>query len=292
MEVFEFSKKLNIPKNSALCLGNFDGVHLGHRRLFDAAKAYGSWGALVFTANFRGDRQLTTISEKLRVIEMLGADFVICASPDEEFLSLSGEQFYGILKESGVSAIVAGYDFRFGKGAFNTSADLKSWCERDLLSVHIEGEYDFLGEAVKSTRIRQLVENGDMVRANELLGYSYFLLGAVVKGLENGRKMGFPTANVAYDAEKLLPPDGVYKGRIEIEKNSYPAVINIGKNPTFDAKKRTVEVHIPNFSRDIYQKQVRVEFDKKIRGEIRFNSIEELTKQIKKDVLCALAENN
>jgi len=288
MEVFEFSKKLNIPKNSALCLGNFDGVHLGHRRLFHVAKGHKSWGALVFDGNFKGDKLITTLSEKLELIKNQGADFVICAKPDEGFLGLSGEQFYNILRDAGVGKLIAGYDFRFGKGAYHTCDDLVNWCKRDSIMVHIEGEYSFLGEAVKSSRIRGLIEKGEIPIANELLGYSYFLLGRVEKGLENGRKMGFPTANISYGDAKLLPPDGVYKGRIEIGENSYKAVINIGKNPTFDAKNRTVEVHIPNFEGDVYGESVRVEFAEKIRGEIKFGSVEELIAQIKRDVASAL----
>lgn len=284
MEVFEFSEKLNIPKNSALCLGNFDGVHLGHRRLFDVAKENGVWGTLVFDANFKGDKLLTTIAEKLEILEKLGADYVVRVTPDEKFLGLSGEAFYSILRDAGATRLVAGYDFRFGKGATCTCDDLVGWCRRDSLSLHIEGEYDVLGEAVKSSRIRDLVEKGEIPLANELLGYSYFFLGRVEEGLKNGRKMGFPTANVAYGDAKLLPPDGVYKGSIEVGENSYRAVINIGKNPTFDAKKRTVEVHIPNFSRDIYGESVRVEFADRIRGEIKFGSVDELIAQIKRDV--------
>lgn len=290
MEVFEFSKQLNIPKNSALCLGNFDGVHLGHRRLFDFAGAKNGWGAMVFTANFRGDKQLTTLKEKLDILEKLGADFAVAVNPDSEFLSLTGEEFYQILKNSGAEKLVAGYDFRFGKGAECTAWDLADWCKRDGLLVHIEGEYDLLGEAVKSTRIREAVKIGNLPLANELLGYSYFLLGCVEEGLQNGTKMGFPTANVSYGKDKLLPSDGVYMGTIEIDSKSHRALINIGKNPTFDAQSRTVEVHIPNFYADIYGKSVRVEFLEKIRDEIKFDSVDQLIEQIKTDVDYVMAK--
>ena len=154
--------------------------------------------------------------------------------------------------------------------------------------MHIEVEYDLLGEAVKSRRIRPLLEKGDVASANSLLGYNYFLLGCVEKGLQNGTKMGFPTANIGYDEHKLLPSDGVYKGRIEIDGKIHKACINIGKNPTFSAEIRTVEVHIPNFDDDIYGKVVRVEFLEKIRDEIKFSSVEELIEQIKTDVECVL----
>ena len=287
MEVFGFSKKVNIPKGSCLCLGNFDGVHLGHRRLFDAARKWEKWGALVFDSNFKGDKQLTSVEEKIEIIEKLRADYVVVATPDEDFLGLSGEEFYGILRDRiGVGTLVVGYDFRFGKGAYHTCDDLVRWCENDRIPVHIEDEYDISGEPVKSSRIRKLITEGEISLANALLGYAYFVSGCVEKGFKNGTKMGFPTANVSFDDAKLLPSDGVYKGRIYLKNEIRNAVINIGKNPTFDAKKRTLEVHIPNFDEDIYGEAVRVEFDRKIRGEIRFSSMEELIEQIKRDIAC------
>lgn len=289
MEVFDFFEKTNIPKNTALCLGNFDGVHLGHRRLFDVARSFGSFGVLVFDGNFKGDKLLTNLSEKLEIIEKLGADYVICVKPTSGFLGITGEDFYDkVVNEFGVDMLVAGYDFRFGRGAFHTSDDLEKWSRRDGVRVHIEDEYVIEKAAVKSSRIRELIASGKMEPANRLLGYYYSLSGIVEKGLKNGRKMGFPTANIAYDSEKLLPPDGVYKGKIYLENEEKIAVINIGKNPTFDAVRRTVEVHIPGFDGDIYGKEVKVEFLEKIRDEIHFDTVDELVERIKKDVEYAL----
>ena len=136
------------------------------------------------------------------------------------------------------------------------------------------------GKPVKSTKIREYIKNGDMIEANKLLGYNYIVSGRVEKGLGNGRKIGFPTANIEYDPEKLLPQDGVYHGQV-LGKD---AVINIGKNPTFDAKRRTIEAHIIDFDGDLYGEMIEVSFLKKTRDDIKFASEEELKKQIEEDV--------
>ena len=112
----------------------------------------------------------------------------------------------------------------------------------------------------------------------------YFVSGIVEKGKQNGTKMGIPTANVSFPNDKLMPDDGVYTGIIEIENKQYKSLINIGKNPTFNAEKRTLEVHIPEFSKNIYEEEVKVLFDRKIRGEIKFESSSQLVKQIKEDL--------
>lgn len=290
MEVFSFLQKSDIPKKSAICLGNFDGVHLGHRQLFDAAKKHGVWGVMVFERNFKNEKVLTGLEEKLEIIQKLGADYVMIVKPTEEFLSTDGEEFYRILVEDyEIESFIAGYDYHFGKGAKYSSEDLKLWCKRDGKSVSVEDEFMVGGEPVKSTRIRNHILSGEFEKANALLGYKYFLSGVVEKGFGNGRKMGFPTANISFDKEKLLPPDGVYKGIIKRSGDmEYTALINIGKNPTFDAQKRTVEVHIPDFSEDMYGENVRVEFLKKIRDEIRFDSVDELIRQIKMDISSVL----
>lgn len=289
MEVFSFFEKSDIPKKSAICLGNFDGVHLGHRQLFDAAKKCGKWGVMVFERNFKNEKVLTTLDEKLQIIKGLGADYVITVKPTQDFLNTDGNEFYKILAEDyEIQSFVAGYDYRFGKDAKYSAEDLRLWCEQDDKKVCIEDEFMAGGVPVKSTRIRNHILSGEIDTANTLLGYRYFLRGVVEKGFGNGRKMGFPTANISFDEEKLLPPDGVYKGVLVRQNREYNALINIGKNPTFDAKTRTVEVHIPNFSEDMYGEKVKVEFLGKIRDEIRFDSIDELILQIKRDISSVL----
>lgn len=289
MEIYSYSEEKGISAicgdeketfvGASICLGGFDGIHKGHKALFDVAKSHGKWGVLLFDRNIKGDENLTTQDEKIKLIEEYGADYVVIAEFSEKFARRSPQEFTDFLENTlKVSHIICGYDYRFGYMAKGDAKMLKELCKKaEVTSV----EPVILGEnPIKSTNIRTLVKTGNIKDANELLGHSYTLSGIVEKGLGNGRKMGFPTANISYPEEKLLPADGVYYGRTF----GMDAVINIGKNPTFDAKKRTVEVHIPEFSKDIYGEFCVVEFLEKIRDDIKFDSIEKLIKQINKDI--------
>ena len=143
-----------------------------------------------------------------------------------------------------------------------------------------------MNEPVSSTRVREFISNGKTFEAQKYLGHMYFVMGKVEKGKQNGTKMGIPTANISFSKDKLIPPDGVYTGVFEIKDNKYKSLINIGKNPTFNAEERTIEVHIPNFSGELYGLEATVLFNKKIREEIKFSSPEQLVKQINKDLKC------
>ena len=226
-----------------------------------------------------GNENLTTQAEKIKLIEEYGADYVIIAEFSEKFSKRTPEEFRDFLENIlKVSHIVCGYDYRFGYMATGDAKMLKDLCKKAEVTVlePIEGG----GKAIKSTDIRTLIKSGDIELANELFGHNYFVSGTVEKGFGNGRKMGFPTANISYPEEKLLPADGVYYGKML----GFDAVINVGKNPTFDAEKRTVEVHIPDFSKDIYGEFLEAEFLEKIRDDIKFDSIENLIMQINKDI--------
>jgi len=265
--------------DTAICLGGFDGIHKGHKALFDQAKTHGKWGTLLFDRNTKGNENLTTQIEKIRLIEECGADYIVIAEFSERFSKRTPEEFVDFLENIlKVSHIVCGYDYRFGYMAKGDAKMLKELCmkaEVTILEAVMQQD-----KPIKSTDIRCLIKNGNIMSANKLLGYNYTISGKVEKGLGNGRKMGFPTANIAYTEEKLLPSDGVYYGKM-LGKN---ALINVGKNPTFDARRRTVEVHIPDFSKDIYGEFVRVEFLEKIRDDIKFDSIDNLIMQINKDI--------
>lgn len=289
MEIYSYSEEKGISAvcgddkeifvGTSICLGGFDGIHKGHKALFDVAKSHGKWGVLLFDRNIKGNENLTTQDEKIKLIEEYGADYVVIAEFSERFARRSPQEFTDFLENIlKVSHIICGYDYRFGYMAKGDAKMLKELCKKaEVTSVEPikNGE-----NPIKSTNIRILVKKGNVKLANELLGHSYNLSGIVEKGLGNGRKMGFPTANISYIEEKLLPADGVYYGKML----GFDAVINVGKNPTFDAKKRTVEVHIPDFSKDIYGEFCIVEFLGKIRDDIKFDSIENLITQVNKDI--------
>ena len=266
---------------SALCLGYFDGVHIAHRKLFEKAKEHGAWGVLLLDRNVKNMPLLTTMYEKVRLIEEAGADYVIIAEFTESFMNKTPEEFAEFLaKTLKVSKVVAGYDYRFGKQASGNAKTLVKLSEKAGFSVEIVDAECVNGEPIKSTAIREYIKNGEIQKANALLGYDYIISGIVEKGLRNGHKLGFPTANIAYSYEKLLPADGVYCGRIF----GKDAVVNVGKNPTFDAARRTVEVHIPDFDGDLYGKHIEVTILEKIRDDIKFKNMEDLISRIKKDI--------
>jgi len=146
------------------------------------------------------------------------------------------------------------------------------------------------GKPVKSTCIRELLKSGDLNKANEMLFFPYSVSGKIAHGLKNGRDMGFPTANIQSKKNVLLP-DGVYLARVYVNDGIYKSVVNIGKNPTFDAEKRTVEAYIIDYNSDIYGENIKVEFLEKIRDEIKFSNVDDLVLQISKDVAYALSKD-
>ncbi len=277
MEFYEFYGKSD---GTTVCLGDFDGIHKGHRRVLAEAAKNGEWGTLLFTHNSKGEKEILTLSEKLVLLKKLGAKYAIVADFEEELKDKSPEDFAEILKKTGISAAAVGYDYRFGRGASGDAKLLKELCEKKGIKVIVADAVIENGEPVKSAKIRELIKSGDIKEANRLMESPYIISGKVVKGRGNGRTMGFPTANIAFSEYKLLPKDGVYKGKV----NGRDAVINVGKNPTFDAEKRTVEVHIPGERDDLYGEEITAEFTDRIRGEIKFKSKEELISRIKRDI--------
>jgi len=284
MKIYEFFGK---PDGTAICLGDFDGVHKGHRRVFTEAAKTGDFGALLFTHNSKGEKEILTLSEKLDLLKRLGAKYAVCADFEEELKDKSPEEFVGILEGLKVKAAAVGYDYRFGKGAQGDAELLEKLCEKRGIGVIIVNAVEDNGEPIKSTKIRELIKSGDVAEANRLLESPYIISGKVVKGLGNGRILGFPTANIEVSEYKLLPPDGVYKGKIGAKS----AVINIGKNPTFAAEKRTVEAHIIGETENLYNTEITAVIEKRIRGEIRFEKREDLILQIKKDIDSIKGEN-
>ena len=265
--------------NTAICLGEFDGVHLGHKALFDEAKNFGKWGVLLFDRNVKGNKNLTTQKEKIKLIERFGADYIVIVEFSEKFSKWTPEEFTDFLENTlKVSQIICGYDYRFGYMASGESKDLEKLCKNTDIKVLEPVKAG--NNPIKSTIIRELIKTGNITECNNLLGYNYKISGKVTKGFGNGRKMGFPTANLLYDPDKLLPPDGVYYGKTF----GMDCVINVGKNPTFDAKNRTVEIHILNFEKDLYDSEIETEFLEKIRDDIKFDSIEKLIERINKDI--------
>lgn len=273
----------------AVALGNFDGMHIGHTAIFENAKKCGeSFGALLFETHTSamtgtGVEVITTLDEKLEILSGLGADFAYIVSFDRAFMNMDCSEFAAFLAKTGAKTVSVGYDYRCGRGAAYDVTDLEDGLSVYGIKMVVAPPVRYNGEPVKSSRIREHLKNGDITGANLLMSKPYSISGIVVDGLKNGRRMGFPTANIECDTSKLLPKDGVYCGGCTVDGTDFPAVINIGKNPTFSAKNRTVEVHIISYDGDLYGRRLAVQLTERIRGDMRFESIDALSEQISRD---------
>lgn len=291
MDIFHFPAKLNF--STSVALGYFDGVHTGHKKVISEciklSEKHKS-GVLLLSGNVKTADMITTLAERIELIKNTGVDFVYICDFDESFKKQSPEDFVGFLKNNlNTKSISAGFNYRFGYKAAGNADDLKKLGKENGIKVNICTPEKSDGETVSSSRIRACIASGRLEEAKKMLGYNFFVSGTVCEGLKNGRKIGFRTANL--DGEnRILPPDGVYAGKTYVDDKIYTSVINIGKNPTFKGKRRTVEAHLIDFDGDIYGKKIRVEFYKFLRGEKCFDGIEEIKKQIAKDAERAKTE--
>jgi len=291
--------------NPVVTIGTFDGVHLGHQKVISKLKDFADTHdgeSVIFTfhphprlvtrPNETNLRLLTTLEEKKALFAASGIDHLIVFPFTKSFSELTYAEFVKniLVDKINTHCLVIGYDHRFGKnreGSFEylqTCADNYGFIIEKLDALLIDASN------VSSTRIRESLQNGNIEKANRYLGYRYTLHGTVVEGNRVGRKLGFPTANIeASDPSKLIPGYGVYAVEVKLEGQNYQGMLNIGSRPTFNknADNRSIEVHIFNFTGDIYNKEITLVFVSKIREEQKFNGIEELTEQLKKDKVTA-----
>ena len=280
-------------------IGFFDGVHRGHQFMIDSlttiAHAQGRQ-SLVITFD-RHPRQvvhadyvpqlITTADEKLQLLNATAADRIEMLHFDTQMAQLSAYEFMRqVLHEKyGVAMLLTGYDNRFGHNRAEGFADYVRYGEEMGMKVLQNTPIDIDGLRVSSSLIRRLLAEGNVTEANDCLGHPYSITGCVVHGFQEGRRIGFPTANIVPEsAEKLVPGNGVYATRVSVEGGEWmPAMLNIGTNPTFQRQLTTIEAHIIGFEGDIYGRKVRVEFGRKLRDEQRFESVEALQKQLETD---------
>lgn len=284
--------------------GTFDGVHLGHqailKRLFETAKRKnGTSVVITFHPHPRlvlqkGNSQvelLNTLNERITNLEKAGVDAVLVIPFTREFSSWSSDEFISrVLVESiGTRSLVIGYDHQFGHNREGSFENLKL----SGLSAGFEVEeipaQDVDEVAVSSTKIRNALHNGDIETANQFLGYAYPLEGDVIHGDSLGRTIGYPTANIqVQDPNKLIPQNGVYAVSVHFDGQSLKGMMNIGTRPTVtQTGERRLEVNILNWRGDLYNKCIQIRLHKRIRNEVRFNSIEELKAQLGLDRLAA-----
>ncbi len=299
MQVFNSIKDLTKNKNTILTLGTFDGIHPGHLKIIDKllnSSREKGYRNLVITfyphprTILSADNKvklLTTKEEKNILLEKHGVQNLLTINFNKEFAALSGEEFiYDYLVNGiGISEIVIGHDHHFGKGRSGNIDLLKKIGEKENFSVTSVDAFYINGEIVSSTKIRNALNEGNLSRANALLGRNYSFSGTVIGGDKRGRELGYPTANIKLSSQdKLLPAFGVYAVKIILEKENYTGLLSIGKRPTFYNEGDVVtEVYIFNFSREIYGEDVTIELVERLRGEEKFNSANELIDQMNKD---------
>ena len=279
--------------------GNFDGCHLAHREIFNRLKLKAEEvGAEPLVITFdpnpkiffhpnKGIKLLTTTAEKKDIVEDLELKMEALTFSDE-FRKLSQCEYLEkiLVGQYDVKYWMMGFNHSFGYQAKNKNDEFHACAERlgvELIDVE---KMEYEDETISSTYIRKLLNDGDVVKANKLLGYEFSLRGKVIPGDQRGRTIGFPTANIDIQNEyKLVPKNGVYGGRCTISGQEYLCAINIGTQPTFSGKSKRIEVHILDFKENIYSQELVLKLDFPIRNELFFSSTEELIEQINKDIL-------
>ncbi|OGR19060.1 MAG: riboflavin biosynthesis protein RibF [Desulfobacterales bacterium GWB2_56_26] len=287
--------------SACVTIGNFDGVHLGHQQLFatvvqKARAIHGTSIAITFDPHPLqvllpgGIKLISTCEQKTELIEMAGIDVLLIVPFTREFAATSADEFVSslLVGRLGVKELVVGYDYAFGKGRSGNIDFLRKQGEIHGFPVTVVDAFYVHSQLVSSTRIRELIREGDMSAAKELLGRFYQIRGTVQIGKQRGGPViGFPTANLQFDKEDLVPKHGVYVTQVICDGKCYGGILNIGYNPTFGEERLVAETHIFDFSEDIYGKPIKVNLLKFLRSERKFSGPAELTEQITKDVAIA-----
>ena len=284
-------------RETLLTIGVFDGVHLGHRHLIRkltqrAAEGNFLSGVVTFNSNPKAVlsprtklARLTTLEERASLLKSLGVDLVIPLTFTTEVAALSAREFVLYLKKYlKMRGLVIGPNFALGRDREGNAAALQSLGRELGFTVEVVKPLMVESSLVSSTAVREALARGDMKSTNRLLGRNFSLSGPVAAGVERGHVLGFPTANIQFDAGQAMPEDGVYVTLAHLGEKVYQSVTNIGVKPTFGKGERTVEVHILGFSGDLYGQKLTIELVERLRPEMKFAGPEELSAQIKKDV--------
>lgn len=283
---------------SVATIGNFDGHHLGHQALLEtvvkAARAsHGTAMVLTFDphpvkvlAPHVDLRFLTSQEDKLARFEVAGIDEVIFLEFTESLAAMSPQEFVEkiLYRSLQVKELFVGQHFAFGKGRAGRIQDLERFGTVYGFTVHPIQPVMFDGGVVSSTRIRNLIQSGQMREAETLLGRPYGIRGTVIQGRQQGQLLGWPTANIPVPPDRVTPPDGVYAARATCEAIRYDAIVYIGTRPTFGAGERLIEVNLLDQQRDLYGQDLLIEFFERLRGDHTFASPDELSAQIARDV--------
>ncbi len=284
-------------QQTIVTIGNFDGIHIGHKKLITTTKKYALEKGLKSVVITFSPHPLEIIKnnipflyifseeEKNREMEKENIDFFIKYPFTKDFANISPKDFVNILIEKlNCKILVVGEDYCFGKNRTGNVEILKNICKEKGIEVIKIYNIVIDGERVSSSIIRECLNNRNIKKANLLLNKPYYILGKVVEGNKLGRTIGFPTANIIPSKNKLLPPDGVYITKTKYNNNIYDSITNIGTNPTVNNTHRTIETYIFDFNQNLYNKDIEVYFYDWIRSVKKFKGIDELKGQIAKDI--------
>ena len=299
MKVWNDINNFGKIKNPVVTTGTFDGVHIGHQKLIKslrqiAGKIEGETVLVTFYPHprmvlFPDDNELkllNTQEEKIELLEKFGIDHLIVIPFTKKFSRLTSLEFVRdiIANKIGTKKLVIGYNHHFGRNREGSFKHLKEFGPVYGFDVKEIPAIDLDNIEVSSTKIREALQKGDISTANSYLGYEYSLRGKVIKGKQLGRELGYPTANIEVaDKYKLIPADGIYAVKVFHEGTQYKGMMSVGFNPTVDGKKRTIEVNIFDFDKDVYNQGIRINFVEWLRKEKKFPDLEKLKKQIDAD---------
>jgi len=322
MQVHRDIDNLPVFQNAVITIGTFDGVHVGHRQIInklkvEAIKINGESVIITFHPHPRkvissailGVRLINTLEEKIEVLSGLGVDHLVIVPFTDAFANQPAEEYVRdfLFEKFHPETIIIGYDHRFGRERLGDYKLMEKMAPQFGFRIKEIPKHILDEIAISSTNIREAVLHNDIEMANKLLGYTFFFEGEVVHGNKLGRQLGYPTANLkVHDPEKIIPGDGIYAVYASVKKgyqadesikevNSFPiedlqhkGMMSIGFRPTVDGKKRVIEVNVFEFDKDIYGKTMRVYVKKFLRAEVKFNTLEELVKQIDQDKINSL----
>lgn len=323
MQVHRDIDNLPVFQRAVVTIGTFDGVHVGHRQIInklkvEALKIKGESVIITFHPHPRkiissailGVRLINTLEEKIEVLSGLGIDHLVIVPFTDAFANQPAEDYIRnfLFEKFHPDTIIIGYDHRFGRERLGDYKLLEKVAPQFGFKIREIPKHILDEIAISSTNIREAVLHTDIEMANRLLGYTFFFEGEVVHGNKLGRQLGYPTANLkVQDPEKIIPGDGIYAVYVDIREKSevkneestevnsipgenvqYKGMMSIGFRPTVDGKKRVIEVNVFDFNKDIYGKTMRVYVKKFLRAEVKFNTLEELVKQIDHDKIDSL----
>lgn len=304
MKVFRNIQEYREVKNPVVTIGTFDGVHLGHRQVLTQLKeiaislnretlviTFWPHPRQVLSPENDKPKLLNTLENKIKLFDDFGIENMLVIPFDKEFSSQKPDEFIEqlIVNRIDASAVVIGYDHRFGQNRSGSFSYLKEKASQHNYHVFEVSAFQVGGLSVSSTKIRSALKEGNVDKANEFLGYTYFIDGLVVRGIKLGSKLDFPTANIQLsDENMLLPKDGVYVVEVILSQGIFFGMLNNGINPSVPGKGRSIEVFIFDFEEDIYSQPIQVGFLKRLRDELFFTNLNDLKSQLQQDKIDTL----